>query len=253
MLALIVLLAVGHVARAGELQFSPSSCATDPRKTIYLALGRTVLRVPLDSLVYILNLTQDDPLDPPKVPDPDEPEGCPDRPVQAKVYTLRVKQSELLGQADSAKASEGKFVPFKLVWSSPDYWSLQPSAERRYNKRCSAFGVWEELQNGLVACRVRSADAPERDQTSAIAFQALLEVHKAPFDRPFIVDCSHLLLIGTQTCYNTYKLYPSVNFARKFDLQRVDVDDLVDVDRGLRAWIENARIIDYPWPQADTP
>ena len=68
-----------------------------------------------------------------------------------------------------------------------------------------------------------------------------------------MVICSHLLLIGTQTCHIRYKIHPTVNFVRSFDLQRVDVNDLVDVDRALRDWIEDARIKHFPWPASDSP
>jgi hypothetical protein len=252
-LAFLTLLFLPEEGSAAELQFSPSLCATDPGDTIHLALGRTVLRVPLDSLVYILDLHIEERSDAPEVPDPNEPEGCPDHPVQAAAYTLRAPLSELLGKDDAADGSGARFVPFKLVWGSPDAWGLQPSKERRYAKACEAYGVWEELENGLVSCRVRFKEAPELDKDSAIVFQARPEIYSAPLDRPFVIDCSHLLGIGSQTCYNVYKLYPTVNFARKFDLQRVDIDDFIDVDRALRAWIENARVVDYQWPTADNP
>ncbi len=252
-LALLFSVLARHDARAGELQFSPSSCATDPGKTIHLALGRTVLRVPLDSLVYILDLPLEKRADVPRVPNPTEPEGCPGHPVRAGAYTLRAALSEPGGSGDQPDGAGTRFTPFKLVSVSPDSWGLQPWAEGRFSKNCESFGVWTELANGLIACRVRFEDAPELDKDSAISYQARPEVYRAPFDRPLIVVCSHLLGIGTQTCHIRYKLYPTANFVRKFDLQRVNVDDLIDVDRALRAWIENARIKDYPWPQADTP
>jgi len=253
-LAFLTLLFLQNEAHAGELNFSPSSCATDPGKTIHLALGHTVLRVPLDSLIYILNLVQDDPLSPPpKVPDPTEPEGCPGYPVRAGAYTLRAALSEPGGSGDELEGAETRFIPFKLVSVSPDDWGMQPWAEKRFSKNCESFGIWSELENGLVACRVRFEDAPELDKDSAISYQARPDTYIAPFDRPFVVVCSHLLGIGTQTCHIIYKLYPTVNFVRKFDLQRVDADDLIDVDRALRVWIEHARVVDFPWPVADTP
>lgn len=250
----MALLILRHEARAGELQFSPSSCATDPGNKIHLALGHTVFRVPLDSLVYILDLTQDDPLaPPPKVPDPNVPEGCPGRPVQAKAYTLRVRESELLGQTDPSEGTDAQFVPFRLVWTSPNYWGTQLSAERRYKNRCSAFGVWEELQNGLVSCRVKYKEAPELNQNSAIILQARPEIYSTPLGRPFVIGCLPRLGMGSQSCDNVYKLHPTVRFVRRFDLQRVDVNDLVDVDRALRAWIEDARVEDFQWPTSDSP
>jgi hypothetical protein len=252
-LALLILLALRNEARAGELQFSPDLCATDPGDTIHLALGRTVLRVPLNSLVYILDIPQNDEADVPEVPDPNEPEGCPDHPVQARAYTLRAALSEPGGSGDLSDSAGTRFVPFKLVSVSPDDWGMQPWAEKRFDKNCESFGVWTELENGLVACRVIFEDAPELDNDSAISYQARPEIYNAPFDKPFVVICSHLLGIGTQTCHIIYKLYPTVNFVQKFDLQRVDPANLVDVDRALRTWIENARVKDYQWPSVDAP
>lgn len=238
---------------AGELQYSPSRCATDPGDTIYLALGEIVLRVPLDALTYILDLSQEEKARAPRVLKPDDPEGCSDHPVQAKAFTLRAPTSELLAHDGESDSRWPPFIVFRLIWVSPDYWGLQPSAEKRFARKCSAFGVWEELKNGLVACRTRSEKTPELDQTSAISYQARPEVYGAPFGRPFVVQCSHLLQIGMQDCEISYKLYPSVNFFRRFDLQRADVDEIVDVDRALRAWIKNARVADYPWPDVDAP
>lgn len=252
-LALLILLALWHEAHAGELNFSPSSCATDPGKTIHLALGHTVLRVPLESLVHILDLPLEKRADLPRVPDPTEPEGCPDHPVQAGVFMLRAALSEPGGSGDDPDSAGTRFVPFKLVSVSPDSWGLQPWAENRFSKNCESFGVWAELENGLIACRVRFEDAPELDRDSAISYQARPEVYRTPFDRPFTVVCSHLLGIRTQTCHIRYKLYPTVNFVRKFDLQRVDVDVLIDVDRALRMWIQNARVEDFQWPAAGAP
>jgi hypothetical protein len=240
-------------ARAEEFNFSPSSCATDPGDTIHLALGRTVLRVPLDSLVYILDLHVEERTEAPPVPDPSQPEGCPDHPVQARSFTLRAALTEFGGGGDRADNAATQYVPFKLVLSTPDEWGIQPSAERRFAERCSSFGIWDELENGLVACRVRFEDAPEMDNDSAIIYQARPDVYSAPFGRPFVIDCFQLLLIGSQTCYNVYKLYRTVNFARKFDLQRVDAADLVDIDRALRAWIETTRVADYQWLTVDSP
>ena len=73
---------------SGNLSHDPSSCSRDAEGMGYFAIGRRVLRKPAGNLVYMLSWPAKDRPALPVVKHPDEPEGCPDHPIQQAVYHL---------------------------------------------------------------------------------------------------------------------------------------------------------------------
>lgn len=239
--------------RADTLDYDPESCATPADGMVYLAFNRIVLSIPAFDLKSIRDMPPERLAKMPPPPNPNEPEGCPDHPIQATGFTL-----PYLYHAIRKNKRDPQLPPYapnilKLANSRPDYWGLQPSEERRFDEACSKFEEREELSNGLIACRVPHSDPTRPREKWAVHLQAKPEVYSAPFGRPFVITC-YPFGNGSQTCLVSYKLYETLNVFYEITVQHqysarfIPLTETIEFDRGLRAKIEDARVKDFIWP-----
>ena len=78
----------GDYAYSGHFQYDPATCSRDPHGMVFFAVGRRVLRQPMDNLGYMIGTNAAFRRVMPHVRHPEEPVGCPDHPVQMQVYNL---------------------------------------------------------------------------------------------------------------------------------------------------------------------
>ena len=243
-------LVVTEPARADSeiVSYDPSQCATDPEGTVTIALDRLVMRVPMDALSSIRDLPPEARAVAPAPPDPSEPEGCPDHPMVGRSFYFRYLSDTLHNNSSLSSPAQRRIDRLLLVAARPDFWGLQPSEERSFERICNDQQIRDELDNGLLACLVRPDITGRPREHWPFAAQAPLDLYTAPFGRPFMVHCTWGFRPGTHQCDVTYKLYETVNVSYRFEPGRLPLDDLIDFDRGLRASIESMRIHDFVWP-----
>jgi len=96
-------------AYSGKLSYDPSTCSRDPQGMIFFAVGRRVLRQPLDNLTYMAGLNAAGRRAMPHTLHPEEPEGCPDHPVQMAAYDIR-RISPMPGDAPNAASADANRI-----------------------------------------------------------------------------------------------------------------------------------------------
>lgn len=244
-------LAMTPLARAERMIFDPTLCATDPQGNVTIALGRIVLQVPIHELSYILDLPADDRAAAPVPPDPSQPEGCPDHPIVGKSFSFNYLVDAFRRRDRSDGALPRRIDRLLLVDVPRDYWGRQPSNENRFDGFCSTNELRRTASNGLTICGVQPADQEIPREHWPFAAQAPIEIYGAPFHRPYTVSCLWGFVRGTHQCDVVYKLYETVNLSYRFAPHRLPIEDLIDLDRELRAWIESSRVLDFVWPDEE--
>ena len=248
--ATLALLAAVDLAQASSeiVHYDPSQCSTDPEGTVTIALGRVVLRVPMDALSSIADLPPQERAVAPVPPDPSQPQGCPDHPMIGRAFYFRYLSDAVQDGSLSNQPLSRRIDRLALIAVRPDFWGLQPSHERRFRQVCTDYQLRRESGNGLQICHVRPNDTERPERHWPFVAQAPLSRYVAPFDRPFTAYCTWGSRPGTHQCDVDYKLYDTMNVAYRFEPGRLPLDDLIDFDRGLRAWIESVRVDGFVWP-----
>lgn len=227
----------GHAA---GIEFDPDSCKVkDPEGMTYIALGETVLRLPISRL----SITRGP--DPRAVvhpaPDPDEPVGCRNNPfVQGSLMFFYGLDAWL---KDRRRASGALLESIRLIDSPADYWG------RRYSEYheplCKKYIRHIELNNGMRGCLLPiNPERPDRDEVGTYAVDK--KIYSAPFDEVFNVRCSPGLPDGVK-CIVSYKVLPKVNLVYEFLTSKIALEDVIEFDRLVRAQIYRAVDKEYKW------
>jgi hypothetical protein len=99
----------GDYAYSDTFSYDPSTCSRDPQGMVFFAMGRRVLRQPMDNLGYMMGLSAAKRRVMPHVRHPEEPVGCPDHPIQMWSYTLR-RVSAMPGDPPSPASAEADAI-----------------------------------------------------------------------------------------------------------------------------------------------
>jgi hypothetical protein len=250
-MSVVALLPAG--AFAETLTYDPESCSRDAKGMVYLAFDRVVLRVPAEELTLIRDLPPERLAEVPAPPNPNEPEGCPDHPIQAGGFTF-----SYLYEAIRKNKRDPQLPPYvprilKLTASKPDFWGLQLFVERDFEKTCDMFQDKGEIDGGLIACWHPLEGDPRPREARAVHLKARPEIYGAPFGRPFVVSCMPRGPAGQQDCQVQYKLYETLNVfyevrvQNKYSKQVLPLDQIIEFDRVLRTKIEAARVENFNW------
>jgi hypothetical protein len=118
---------------------------------------------------------------------------------------------------------------------------------------CAHASVHEQIDNGLMACRVKS-DVDFRTEDWAASYVASPNVYQTPFGEQFVVNCSPgLFSAAIGYCEVAYRLAPGVGLAYRFEPYQgpgaIPILLVIRFDRDLRAQIERSIVKDYAWPE----
>lgn len=233
--------------KAPPWTYDPAACATDPEGMVYIALGRIVLRLPMEQSLMTDRL---EPYWPERMispPDPSEPEGCPGNPSQQRSLGFMYAYEAILKNKFDPNMT-GRPNLLRLISAAPDAWGLQLSTEKRFEAQCRRRGERRKLPNGLTACHVQPDDKTIPIEHWGVTYRADPEVYSAPFGRPFVVDCWPGVRPELLECHVTYKLYETLNVAYRFWPKNIPIDQIIEFDSGLREKIAASRIVDFMWP-----
>lgn len=253
-LALVAMLAalplvVSH-ARAAEEQvfYAPEKCVpavTDGK--VRIMVGRTVLAIPRESLLYIGGMADWKRQTLPPAPDPSQQEGCPANPIWGAYFDV-VFQLQISGAEEAGPRSRTA----KLVYLNEDYAPMQESIEFFARRRCDEAppgSIREDLPGGLIRCRYRP-DVHIQVERWGTALVAPKSLYTTPGGRLFSVHCLQgELTSGGHGCIVSYRLMLSVGVSYKVDFNRTSMEEIIPLDRALRRMIEDALVPGYVWPE----
>ncbi|MFK3775232.1 hypothetical protein [Pseudomonas sp. NPDC089406] len=225
---------------AQAIDLSPERCqAKDPDGLAYIALGSTVLKLPIRHLNVTSAPASSAP--PLMAPDPNEPVGCRNNPLRQQSLMINFGFDAWLKARD--KPSGALLKEMTLIASSTDYWGIP--LDERHATRCKLYPRTRTLTNGLVGCLPALAPRhPDRDEVGS--YRARPEVYKAPFDKPFVVACRPSIPKGTE-CHVSYKILPTVNITYVFVTSRLALDDVIEFDKRFREDVQRAVVPEYKW------
>jgi hypothetical protein len=255
--------------------YDPVACKSETHGRFYIALSRNVLAVPhtQGSLMF-------GPIYPRSTlkryspPDPAQPEGCPNNPLQlesfAYEYWIDSVRSAKSGAPPDKTRRPDALELIRIPDDKPDLspqgaewgeWEGPPWAGEQFRlgdarRGCEKAAIREQVPNGMTACRIRlSTQYPElneRIENWAVSYVAAPETYKAPLGERFVVNCGPLVFRDTIShCEVGYVIMPQIGITYRFQPYRgshpIPIDDVIDFDRGLRATIEASLVRDYPW------
>lgn len=245
---------VSYDSLAAEVHPNLASCKTNAGGHLYVALGPTVLAIPIGGDTMI------DPVRPPDhipAPNPEESQGCPDNPAQMNSYSFLYQMQAMKEEkAGTTPAQRPTLDLLQLIArrtpSSGDNVEIELAEQE-----CARAAIHEELPNGLTACRIKPLhDARIEDWASS--YIAHSEIYKTPLGQRFVVNCDpNLYSRSIGNCNVAYLFTPKLFLSYRFQpfrgLSPIPIADVIDFDRGLRQKLESMVVKDFTWPaQSDT-
>lgn len=244
---------------AASIKFDPAACKQNTGG-FYVALGRYVFETPSATMGNVVI----DPIeDVPgsislKVPDPSEPKGCFGNPLQSNSHTIlhdiAVKDTSGLSKR-MAPLSFGLYNLSRGTSSQgkDEEWAFEGLWRQMAERMCKT-GSQENLENGLLACRIKPSNPPNaRQEDWAASYIAKTDVYTTPMAKPFVVYCAPGSLSSAWGyCDVGYEIYAGVGVNYRFYPYQgetpIPIDQVITYDRSLREAIGHALVRDYPWP-----
>ena len=203
---------------------------------MYFAIGRRVLRQPAGNLVYMVSWPAKDRSALPVVMHPDEPEGCPDHPIQQAVYHL--SHVSAVSKDQSGDASHHADAVSVIVHDGTPY-----TRNTLFERMCQVHPLRDFSNPGFVGCRkAYSCD-------KAGAYQAT--DYSAPDGTKIALDCNTRMYDCTTNqlnqCSGGYLLrdHFTVNFS--FSVAFLPIGELPFADQEVRQRLDEAEVKDFEW------
>jgi hypothetical protein len=238
------------------VKFDPAQCRSNAQGKFYVALGPTVLALSAPVIPISVDnagVVRRAP------PDPKQPVGCPDNPMQVGGYVPLIA-STYPGEKEASPAQREGVSDFALIDITPtdsalgrtsEEWSFEASYRKSVESACSYAARREELPAGLIACR--SEEAPTEVDDWMAAYLADPDVYRTPLGHKFTFDCQgDLYKDGLGDCHVIYAISPSLGLSYSFQPDRgpviLPIADVIAYDRTLRRQVLNSIVENYPWP-----
>ena len=245
-IAATALLVHGAGAANEQLRYNPATCSTDADGKVYLRLNTGVaFGFPADALQYLRDKVE---YDPPPVPNPDDPEGCPGNPILTpSAYLLFHFPAPVVPRA-------GEFTPdIPLVFSiigaverlhdQEGYLGLQGSTLRMF-EIYREMGNWCEVTPaGWDVCYAAGVtEKPEHPAQFAAAYVARENMHKLRSGAPITLHCGPPCPPRGRQCPPYYQPLPRVSLSLRFYDDVIPAESFFDLDRAITDWLKAARV-----------
>jgi len=227
----------GEYAYSGRIHYDPSICSRDPQGMVFFAIGRRVLRQPMDNLGYMMGLSAAKRRVMPHVRHPEEPVGCPDHPIQMWSYTLR-RVSAMPGDPPSPASAEADAIG--AIVHAGDYPARRNGM---FPRMCAMNQPRDTSVPGFVGCTNPPSCEP--------AVTYLATEYAEPDGTKMAVDCqTNASCTGRlDHCEGGYLLreHFTVNF--EFSPNKLPIARYIAADQELRRRLETAEVHDFEWAQ----
>jgi hypothetical protein len=222
-----------------SIPYDPSTCSSDAHDMVFFAVGRRVLRQPRPNLVYITGYMLNELIDLPRPPKPDDPEGCPDHPIQGAAYTL----SHISAMPDDVRGNTPSYADRVRLVVNAGRGVLKGIVEENdlFDLICKKYSLPDNSVPGFRGCKkpfhcdedvAYLADDYTSPDGTKLALFCMVGVGCSP--KP--IDCN-----GAYSLHSDF----AVNF--QFATPAVPVDKFIEADREVRRRIEAAEVKDFRW------
>lgn len=253
-----LLLVTNQASGKDAFQYDPSTCKTDAKGHLYIALGPNVFSVPYSkSGVYLLDSVS--PKEKRPAPDPSEQVGCLGNPIQQRSFAF-LAGTPLADVERGSSSSEHIEAATKLTLfaTRADYrWLGEPSPDFP-ESMCAGDAIRETMTSGLTACRIplwRKPNAAVQDLGGV--FFSNTGIYTTPLGRRFVVHCAPYLYSapGNASCRVAYAITNDLAVVYEFQPYRgpspIPIEHIINFDRKLRAQIDAAIVKDFAWPSQE--
>ena len=228
----------GAWAASRALPYDPETCARDARDMVYFAVGRRVFRQPKDNLTYITLGVPAFRASLPQPPKPEEPEGCPDHPIQGAAFHL----SHVSAMPDDPLGAGVQDADrIRLIVNGGD----RPNSKNDLFKAiCETYSLPVADVPGFSGCKkpfecymdvtYEAEDYADVDGTPVALFC------------PVGINCASSPI----QCYGGYRLRRDfiVNF--RFATGQLPIGKFIEADREVRRRVASSEVKDFQWSPA---
>lgn len=212
----------------------------DPEGKAYIAVGTTVLRLPIRELLVV-----DDPpswVRTPQPPRSDEPHGCKGNPLPQTTLIQAF-------QFDAWRANTTRSSPLtqlRLIGDLPKYVGLH--LDKAHTESCRVLLGRVKLESGMEGCTPAKNDL-EQSAVGVGSYQAPHSLYPLPFGQLFTASCIPSAGATQVKCTVSYRLTKNLALTYQFKTTDLPLEQLIDFDRQLSAAIKASIVPDYPWTQ----
>lgn len=253
-------LMIGLLANArAEFKYEPSACKTDAHGKLYVALGWYVFAVPSTSVPFVGEIY--DGMQRLAPPDPSEQVGCPLNPRQVESHAfgyahlladndapgriVDVRSGALLVQLIRTNLSSAPPSPTDSPWMG------ETGRLKLTEEVCDKATRKDALSNGIIACRYDLGRKDLRVEDWLTVYRSSPDVYGTPLRKPFVVNCGNMSFTLGGECNVGYLILPELGLTYRFAVARgttVQLNEIIDFDRGLRSLVKAMLIDPYNWP-----
>ncbi len=231
----------GDYAYSGRFSYDPSTCSRDPQGMIFFAVGRRVLRQPMDNLGYMMGLNAAERRVMPHTLHPEEPVGCPDHPVQMSAYDLR-RVSPVPGDAPAAASADANRI--SLIINDGDIPNQQNDL---FELMCRTHKLRDYGVPGFVGCK-KAYPCDQGAAYQATEYAGPDGSTKVALECRASLDCTPRLA----ACSGGYLLreHFTVNF--KFAVGALPIERFPAADQEVRRRLDAAEVRGFEWSSKAT-
>lgn len=228
----------GDYAYSGSFTYDPSTCSRDPKGMVYFAVGRRVLRQPLENLGYMTGMNAADRRAMPHVRHPEEPVGCPDHPIQMAAYDLW-HISSMPGNVPNMAAADADKINLIIHGRDTPY-----RQNDLFELMCRTHKLRDESVPGFVGCK-----KPYRCNED-VTYQA--NEYTEPDGTKIALHCTVSLDCTPRlaTCFGGYLLREHLTVNFKFAPSVLPIERFPAADQEMQRRLEAAEVRDFEWTQA---
>jgi hypothetical protein len=220
-----------------RFDFDPAKCADATARGMYVSLGRSVFRWPLEDLPSFKLLESPSVLRrQPSPPDPSAAKGCASHPYALERIGFDI---DPLGPRLRMLSPEQPIAFLELIFA--------PSLSRqgRHEENFLSFCRDERLvtPEGYVECRSYGRSLDEDD--AWVTFKVPPELLPLPTGEPLYVRCSPMPTM--RTCRGDFRLDENVYLGFEVLRDAMAIAEIVALTEAMLAAAESARVDDYVW------
>jgi hypothetical protein len=236
----------GPPVAAGDVAYDPDKCISDSQGQVYITLYGAVFAFPVRQPLYVGAVPPEhDKLVPPPL-DPAEPTGCPGHPREASLFTSPHHYPYLKARLNEPWTGRLKLLNFTAA--PPGALQQQREAEADFDRFCAETGVVRNEPAGFDQCYSESRLDKSGRGPRDLIYRAHGGYYKSPFGRPFQIVCVHYGSVHLSGCTVIYKIYETVYLQYKFSTPSIPLENIVDLDKTIRARLTEAHRPDLSQP-----
>ncbi|MBB5018225.1 hypothetical protein HNQ59_001510 [Chitinivorax tropicus] len=223
-----------------SLHFNPANCKPGHGEFVYAALGRSVLRIPYRTQLFLQPYAKDDRdwAKLPLAPDPAEPEGCYGNPTRVLFMYYPIPSLTIPATADQPSRTVDP-RRFELITNMGRNYYMQELYEDMFEKgKANKKGNYDCTPHtpDLIGC------IPRTNPTAGV-YQARPERYQAPAQRPFTIEC----LDYNWRCGVNYRTVGDINIDYIFNFQQLPLEHVIAFDKYAREHVIQLVVQDYAW------